>query len=331
MPPARSSRSRAIEERAFHRWVAHTLRGPGVGRLPLGDDTAALPLGGRRVALLTSDALAEGTHFSRRSPPRAVGAAAAAVSLSDVAAKGGTPVAFLLDLLLPVGTRESWAREVVLGAEAMLAPFDAHVVGGDTKPARSLAVVGSLLGFGRSDALAPRPAARAGDLLIVTGAVGRGGFAARAFRRGHVPTMREELAVLDVRPRVREGPVLAPLVHAMTDTSDGLADAARLMADASGARFVVEAARVPFYPGIVRAGGTEAAKLATAFYGGDYELLAAIAPARLRAARAALAPLGCPLTVVGTVERGHGAWLDRSGTRSPLPRAGWRPFGRRRA
>ncbi|MCI4328527.1 MAG: AIR synthase related protein, partial [Thermoplasmata archaeon] len=69
--------------------------------LPLGDDAAAVRLRPGRVALLTTDALVEGTHFLAASPPRDVGSAAAAVSLSDVAAKGGRPVALLLDLLLP--------------------------------------------------------------------------------------------------------------------------------------------------------------------------------------------------------------------------------------
>ncbi len=317
----------ALEERAFQRWVAARFAHIPVGRLPLGDDTAAIPLGGRRVALLTTDALTLGTHFLDRSPPKGIGAAAAAASLSDVAAKGGRPVAFLLDLLLPPGTPARWARSVLEGAEGMLARFGAHVVGGDTKPARTRAVVGSLLGVGRADRLAPRHAARPGDLLVTTGAVGKGGFAARALRPGHVPSTRELASLLDVRPRVLEGPRLAPHVHAMADTSDGLAEAAHLVAQAARCRLVLEADRLPLYPPLARLGGSLEAKLATGFFGGDYELFAALAPERLRRARDALAPVGCPLTVVGHVERGRGAWLTTSRGVRPLPHSGWAPFG----
>ncbi|MGA9840124.1 MAG: thiamine-phosphate kinase, partial [Thermoplasmata archaeon] len=64
-----------------------------------------------------------------------------------------------------------------------------------------------------------------------------------------------------------------------------------------------------------------------AFYGGDYELLAAIPRARWARAERAVARTGGRLTRVGEVERGRGAWLEVAGTRRPMPRAGWQPFG----
>lgn len=320
-----SGARRPIEERRFHAWLARAFARPEVGRLPLGDDTAAIDLGNGRVALLTTDALTLGTHFTERSAPRDIGAAVAAVSLSDLAAKGGRPRAFLLDLLVPPGTQESWCREVLLGAEAMLAQYGAHLVGGDTKPARTPAVVGTLFGLGRADRLAPRSGARAGDLVVVTGAVGRGGYAAMAIRRGRRPTRRELHLLLQVRPRVREGAALARFAHAMMDTSDGLAESSRLLAAASGTRVVLEEDRLPLYPPLAARRLARAPRLAAAFYGGDYELLATISPRDLRRARTALG--AAPLSVVGRVERGRGAWLASEGRVVPMPRAGWRPFG----
>ena len=203
MPPRRRAGAPGpIRERQFHRWVASALTGPARGLLPLGDDTAALPIPGGRVVLLTSDALTEGTHFRRDSPPRSIGHAVAAVNLSDIAAKGGHPVAFLLDLLLPAGTPERWAREITLGAEERLARYGAHVVGGDTKPSAARAVVGSLYGVGRATHLAPGSAARVGDVVAVTGAVGRGGFDALALAGGRTASRRELVRLLELRPRV---------------------------------------------------------------------------------------------------------------------------------
>ena len=319
----------AISEDRFHRWARGTLVAGRTGLLPLGDDTAAVPLPGGAVALLTTDALTEGTHFLDRSPPRAIGRAAAAASLSDIAAKGGRPVALLVDLLLPPGSPERWARDVLRGAEREMARFGAHVVGGDTKPAASRAVVGTALGLSRRGRLAPRTAARPGDLLVVTGAVGRGGLAALGL--GRAPTAATLGRLLEIRPRVREGPLLAGFAHAMLDTSDGLAQATRLLAEASGVRIEVRADDLPIHPGLSRRLPSIAARRRQAFYGGDYELLATLPPGRLRPARRALAAVGCPLTPVGAVRRGTGAWLTVDGARPrPMPPAGWQPFARRR-
>jgi thiamine-monophosphate kinase len=312
-----------IAERRFHAWLRATLGTHGA--LPLGDDTAAVELPRGELALLTTDALTEGTHFLPGSPPRSIGAAAAAVSLSDIAAKGGRPIAFLLDLLLPTTTPESWARDVTLGAAAQLAAFGAFLVGGDTKPATSRAVVGTLVGTARPGRLAPRTAARPGERVFVTGAVGRGGYDATLLEGR--PSPRVLAHVLDLRPRVAEGQLLAPIVRSMMDTSDGVADSARLLAEASGTQVVIRAEDLPIYPHLARAEPDPGRRLRRAFYGGDYELFGTIRPDQIRAARARLLRVGCPFTVVGRVERGHGAVLEVGSRRRPMPPAGWQPFG----
>ncbi len=273
---------------------------------------------------MSTDTLVEGTHFLRRSEPTRIGAAAAAVSLSDVAAKGARPVAILLALVLPVGTPRRWAESVVLGAERLGRRFGAHVVGGDTKPGPVRAVASMVLGFGPARALAPRTGARSGDLLVTTGVVGRGGLAAHGLR--HRPDSRTLAALLEVRPRVLEGRALGPLAHAMLDTSDGLAESARLLAEASQVRVIVEEESLPYARGLRAAARTLRERRALAFYGGDYELLAAIPPVRWAGARRAVARAGGTLTRIGRVESGRGAWLETAGRRGPMPPPGWRPF-----
>ncbi|MCI4354652.1 MAG: thiamine-phosphate kinase [Thermoplasmata archaeon] len=242
-----------------------------------------------------------------------------------MAAKGGRPVAFLLDLLVPPGTSENWARAVVDGAETQLARFGAHIVGGDTKPSPRASVIGTLVGTARRNRLAPRTDALPGDLVVTTGTVGRGGLALLGWDRAKTSKAARD-RLLRVRPRVPEGPRLARWAHAMLDTSDGLADSARLLAAASGVRIIVEAERLPIDPGLRRAVPDPAERLRHAFLGGDYELLATVAPESFPAARATLRRLGCPLTEIGSVEAGTGAWLKQEGPRRPMPEGGWRPF-----
>ncbi len=323
---SRRARARPITERPFHRWLAAHLPPGRASRLPVGDDVAALPLGGKRVLLLTTDALSEGTHFRRASDPEAIGRACAAVSLSDLASKGGRPLAGVLDLLLPPGTPQRWAEAVVRGAERMGRRFGAPLVGGDTKAAAGRSVVGTYLGLGHADRLAPRHGAQPGDWVVVTGAVGAGGLAALAL--GSRRPARAELdALLTVRPRVAEGQRLVRFAHAMTDTSDGLAAAATLVAEASRRRLLIDEDWIPWDRGLTRRLGRGPRRTTVGLYGGDYELFATLPRAAVPLARRALAAIDCPLTAVGIVLAGRGAWLrSESAPLRPMPDAGWDPF-----
>ncbi len=318
---------RVVREREFHDRLARTLPAGHSGLLPLGDDATALRPPPGRVAVISTDTLVEGTHFLPSSPPERIGAAATGVSLSDVAAKGATPDAILLALVLPVGTPAAWAEAVVRGAERFGARFGAHVVGGDTKPGPVRAVVSTVLGWGRAAHLAPRTGARPGDVLATTGDVGRGGLAAARLAAGGARGRRAVVDLLDIRPRVREGIALAPFAHALIDTSDGLAEAARLLSGASRARLIVVEDRLPIARGVGTVAPTLARRREVIFYGGDYELLAAIPRAGWARARAAVRKSGGRLTEVGRVERGAGAWLETGDHQVPMPEAGWRTFG----
>jgi thiamine-monophosphate kinase len=323
-------RDARLTERGFHAWVARRLPAGRVGPLPLGDDAAAVPWSGSRVALLTSDALVEGTHFLPDSPPDAVGSAAVAASLSDLAAKGAEPLALLIDLLLPRTTPPAWPQSVLLGAERTAARFGAHVVGGDTKSAPRRVVVGIAVGRGERGRLAARTRARPGDRLVTTGTVGRGGAGAVALESVRTPTRSVLRELLDIRPRVVEGRALAARAHAMLDTSDGIAEAAHLLAEASRVRVVLRAEDLPLDPALVRRVRDERRRWRYAFYGGDYELLAAVPPGAVGPLRSRFARIGTALHEVGRLEPGRGAWLERNRRRSRLSRAGWQPFARER-
>jgi thiamine-monophosphate kinase len=322
-------RTPAIDERAFHAWLGRQLTGRRQGLLPMGDDAAALRVPRGRVAVLSTDALVEGTHFLEESPPGLVGAAAAHVSLSDIGSKGAEPAALLLELIVPPGTPRRWAEAVVRGAHRAGTRFGAPLVGGDTKPGPARVVVSTVLGWGQPGRLAPRSGARRGDLLVTTGSVGRGGLAAHLLGRATLPgrtrlaTLR---ALLEVHPRVREGIAVNAFAHATLDTSDGIADAAGLLAAASGVRVIVEEGRLPLARGVAAASRSRAERRAIAFFGGDYELLSTLRREDLSRAVAAVRRAGCSLTVIGRIERGRGAWLDDGNRTARMPAGGWRPF-----
>ena len=276
----------------------------------LADDCAVLPMGNRDL-ILTHDMLVEGVHYLPDDPPEDVAWKLVAVNLSDLAAKGATPVGVLLGY--PLGREEAWDAAFAEGLEAALAAFDTPLLGGDTVvvPSAAPRQLGlTAIGKTAPGAAPSRGGAHAGDLLCVTGVIGAAG-------RGLTLLLNQDPraggndadAVRAYRrpiPRLAEGRALAPHVHAMADISDGLLLDARRMADASGLAVAIDLDAIPVSAGT--------APLAAAVAGDDYELLFALDPL-------AIPPdLGTtPITIVGRFTIGAGLSLfDRTGP-VPLP------------
>jgi thiamine-monophosphate kinase len=267
---------------------------------PLATDSAARGLLDDAAVLgdlvLTHDMLVEGVHFRAGDPAEDVAWKLLAVNLSDLAAKGATPLGVLMGYAL-TGDAE-WDRVFVIGLESALAHFETPLLGGDTVALRGAPRVLSLTAIGRSAIAPPRSGAQAGDVLYLTGIVGRAGLGLHG-DPAHLD------ACLRPQPRLAEGRALAPHVHAMMDVSDGLLIDAQRMAAASGLALSIDLDAVP----------VAGERMAAVTAGDDYELLFA-APAN----RA----LPVPATRIGRFTTGHGLTLfDRAGPVSLPPRLGW--------
>ena len=224
--------------------------------------------------VVTQDALVEGVHFRfDLLGRRELGARAAGVNVSDLAASGAEPLALLVSLGLPPETKVDDVLDLYAGLNERGVP----VRGGDTTRAEH--VVLSVTALGRSERVPGRAGAKSGDLVVVTGPLGGSGAAFRAGRLAPPPD------------RVEEGKRLAAVATAMLDISDGLAPDAGHIAERSGVRLAIELERVPL------AGGAELGDLG---FGEDYELLATTPDA-----------LGFP--VIGRVEEGGGVELTLRG------------------
>ena len=139
-----------------------------------GDDAAVL---GR--FLLTADALLEGEHFLAAEPAFLLGRKALNVNLSDIAAMGGEPRAFLLCLGLPEKLAGAYLGALLDGFASAAAEHRVAWAGGDTVRSRSgIAIAVTAVGE-RGASLLERSGARPGDGIYVTGPLG-GSAAGRA-------------------------------------------------------------------------------------------------------------------------------------------------------
>ncbi len=297
----------------------------------IGDDAAVLRPARGMVDVLTADALVEDVHFRLGwSTPRDIGHRALAVNLSDLAAMGAWPRALLLSLALPPALPLDDFDGVLDGFLSLAAAARVPLVGGNlTRSPGPLMIDVTAVGSARPRRVMRRSGARPGDHLFVTGQLGAAA-AGLALRDSGAA-----LSALDAdrracvqrydRPdaRLRTGTIVARnrAASACMDLSDGLADAASAVADASGCGVELNAAAIPVHPG-ARAWAMDAERpeLDLVLSGGDdYELLFAVPRRRTRLFLSAVHQAGeTSVTDVGVCTSTSGAWLLGAEGRIPL-------------
>lgn len=261
----------------------------------LADDSAQLDVETGRL-ILTTDTMVAGVHFRPGDPAASIGWKLAAVNLSDLAAKGATPVGCLLNYALSGDA--NWDADFLSGLNDALIRYAMPLLGGDTvaMPAGSARSF-TLTAIGAAQGRTPlRTGAQPGDTLWVTGSIGGAGFGADGEPRDIARYLRPT-------PRLAEGQAVAPLATAMMDVSDGLLIDARRIADASNVAITIELDAIPLaIPGMDR--------IEAATAGDDYELLFTL-PA------GAAPPTSA--TRIGIIATGAGLTLHASGASVDLP------------
>jgi thiamine-monophosphate kinase len=283
-------------------------------RVGIGDDAAVLNVPRGQELLVTTDLFVEGVHFRREwLPAAAAGRRALCRALSDIAAMGGEPRFAFLSLAIPSASSlqppASWVRGFLRGFAAAARSFHVALAGGDTGSSGSGALLADviILGTAPRGTAALRSGARPGDLLFVSGRLGA---LAAALDSGRRPP--------PIHPRLALGKHLRShrLITAMMDLSDGLSTDLNRLIRESGVGAEVECDHLPL-----------AGTLEQALNGGeDYELLFTVPEGK--AGRLPKSIAGIPVTRVGRIIGGRGAWLmDSHGRRRKLSPCGWEHAG----
>jgi thiamine-monophosphate kinase len=234
-----------------------------------GDDCAVLDFGvPDKLILFKTDAVVEGIHFTKETPPEKIGRKALARCLSDIAAMAGTPTAALVTVALPENFDAAFVAKIYDGLNVLAEKFGVAIVGGETttNPERILISI-SLLGTVPRGRQILRSGAKVGDAIFVTGELG-GSIAGRH---------------LDFEPRLDEARWLAEhfQIHALMDLSDGLGGDLRHILNASkvGAQILKSAVPVSRAAKLRSRGGDTAkpAFVAALTDGEDFELLFTVA------------------------------------------------------
>jgi thiamine-monophosphate kinase len=310
----------------------------------IGDDAAVVEPERNRLDVLTVDAIVEGVHFDRRfTPPAAIGHRALAVNLSDLAAMGAAPRFVLLSFALPGSLTCTDFDAMISGITALAAVHRVHVVGGNlTKSPGPLMIDVTAIGTVKRRAVLTRGGARPGDEVYVTGTIGGAAAGLQILRSRHPESVAGPDTVPDTTqyvgwdrcvlrylypdPRVRTGLLLGRnrAASACMDLSDGLADGARQIAEASGSGMILDSDALPVDPGARAWFEPRGDSMIAALTGGDdYELMFTIRPRCRGRLRTVAAHSGVPITRIGVCTAERGVRLQRivSGTsvEQPLP------------
>jgi thiamine-monophosphate kinase len=255
-------------------------------QLGIGDDCAIFRPRAGEDLLFTTDQMIEGVHFKPSAAPEAIGERALARSLSDIAAMGGSPRFCLVTLAVPRAKAGKWMDGFYRGLLRLARRTGTTLAGGDLARSQKVHCDVMVCGAVAKGKALRRDGARAGDVLYVSGRLGK-------------PWDRR------IAPRLGLGAELVGHATSCIDLSDGLSLDLHRLGAASGV--AAELDRVP-----VARGST----IERALNGGeDYELLFTL-PAGCRAPRGT--------SRIGTMVRGKAGAIRFQGR--TLQRRGYDHF-----
>ena len=276
--------------------------------LSVGDDCALLQVPPDQALAVSTDTLHAGVHFPLDTDPYDVGWKSLAVNLSDLAAMGAQPAWATLAIGLP-SEEPDWLQRFSDGFFALADQYQLALVGGDTTRG-PLSITVTVHGFVPFAQALRRDRAQVGDIVAVTGSVGDAGRALQHALHEQAITDAADATTLLARlnrptPRVEAGLALRALCHAAIDISDGLAQDLQHVLTASGVSAELQLEQIPISAALSRQTPDQLSALRFALQSGDdYELCLTCPSANWRAAHAAVAACGVPLTAIGHVVAG---------------------------
>ncbi len=208
----------------------------------IGDDCALID-GEEKYLLLTTDMLVSGDHFNTDwQSPWQIGWKSIVANVSDIAAMGGEPMYGLVSIALPDDISVEFVDEMFDGFADASKKHGLNLVGGDTTHGELLVINVTILGEVEKEYLCLRSDAKVGDVIAVSGDLGKswaGLELLRAGREGYTDYYLEPRCRLDYARKI------APYANALIDVSDGLASEVTHICEESDAGANVYLDKIP--------------------------------------------------------------------------------------
>ena len=297
--------------------------------LGIGDDCAVYPTRSGMNEIISTDALVENIHFKlSTTTPEVLGRKALSVSLSDIAAMGGTPKRALVTLGLPKKISLSFLDKLYSGFNEICNEFKVELSGGDTVSSPKSFFINVTV-IGEAKHVFTRKGAKPGDLIFVTGTLGDSSLGLKLLSKKNKSSKDHKFLIkrhLDPTARIKEASILARSktnIASMIDISDGLVQDLYHICKASkvGARIYQD--RLPQSPEFARScEKNKIDPLPHLLNGGeDYELLFTLPADGVKKLSRQFLKAKVLVTQVGEITlKPRKVFLGmRDGTKKPLP------------
>src|SRR3989338_1804097 len=195
--------------------------------------------------LITTDILVENNHFSLKySTPFQIGMKAIEVNVSDIAACGGLPKYCVVSLVLPKDTSVEFLEGLYKGMNKACEKYNIDLIGGDTTSGDIVVINIAMFGEVEKNKLCIRSDAKVGDLILLTGFIGRSCSGLNLFLHGK-EKLGETKHYLEPVARLDKAREIAKHINAMIDISDGLASETRHICIMSNCGAVIYKNKIP--------------------------------------------------------------------------------------
>ena len=239
------------------------------------------------------------------------------MNLSDLAAKGARPYAYLLALMLPNEPPAPWLESFAAGLHALQEEVGIMLVGGDTtRTPGPLSLTITVLGLVPQGASVPRRGASASDRLYVTGTIGDSYLGLRLLQQPDLAKAwaltPDDVAFLVRRyrnpePRSALTTVIRNCAESAIDVSDGLVGDVEKLCHVSHVNAEIELDLVPLSAAARKAAAKDRDLLERMIVAGDdYEIAAAVPASRGAKFEAEAKMAGVEVSAIGVIRHGEG-------------------------
>ncbi|SES24185.1 thiamine-monophosphate kinase [Gracilibacillus ureilyticus] len=297
----------------------------------IGDD-AAIIRQQQSDTVIAMDTMVESVHFSEKTTsPYHIGYRALAANISDIAAMGGKVTAYLVSIVIPKRWDEEKIRDIYRGMNDLAAHFQMDLIGGDTVSGSQLTISITVIGSVKNDQARYRGDAKPGDYIFVTGTLGDSACGLYVLLHGEREEQDEFKYFINRHqmpwPRISFIQECQQIKRmALNDVSDGIANEANEIAEASQLLLELDYEKIPVHQDLRKFPKHQQYNWSLSG-GEDFELIGTVPAADWEILEKAAERTKTSITKIGEVkdikEKNGSAWIYHENQYRKLERSGY--------
>lgn len=321
-----------IGERDFLKSIQHLVGEIDGAKLGFDEDASDIPLTSDKSIVVNVDTFTSKTDWLPDMTEAQVGRKTAIMALSDIVAKGATPVATMLSLCVPKNYDVNASQELVRGYSQYCLKSGIPFIGGDLGSSSEVVLTGVAIGVAAPEAIVTRSGTREGDMIAVTDLFGLTSVAFKILMNDLKAEgdLRDDALGAAYKPKIHYGFVSSLVkkgaITASMDSSDGLGITLHTMANLSSFRFAID--NLPVAKGVehfARNNLLDTKKLV--MQGGEEFIIVLTVPAdRWTVALDVAKKQHVDLHAIGTAKKGSGVYYESHEGDFEIPPAGYDNF-----